>query len=210
MEATIAPERRYYTEDEWIALEEELDTKFDYLDGYLYDVRAMAGGTMPHGRACSNVSRHLGNGAAARGTGCFTYNSEIKVHVEKHNRYYYPDASVRCGEEEPGGKAGSYKNPRVIVEVVSASSVYRDTVSKFKHYTALKSLRDYVLVYLNEPIVHVFSRQSHKQIMSVTAYDGLDASVYLPSLDLHVAMADLYAEVDFPEPTDDHDDEERD
>ena len=210
MEATTAPERRYYTEDEWIALEEELGTRLDYLDGYLYDVRAMAGGTIPHGRACANVSGELRSATRAKGKDCFTYNSEVKIHVEKHNRYYYPDASVRCGEEEPGGKTGSYKNPRVIVEVVSASSVYRDTVSKFKHYTALKSLRDYVLVYLNEPIVHVFSRDTHKQIMSVTAYDGLDARVYFPSLDLHVAMAELYAEVEFPELTDDHDDEERD
>ena len=189
---------RLFTEDEWIALEEELETRFEYLDGHLYDVWAMAGGTIPHSRACANVSRHLGNAVGAKGKGCFTYNSEVKVQVREHRRYYYPDASVRCGEEEPGNKTGSYRNPTVIVEVVSESSYHRDTVTKFAHYPTLPSLRDYVLVFLREPAVQVYSRSGPTEKMAATSYFGLDDRVRLPSLDVYVAMSELYDEVPFP------------
>lgn len=193
-----AHERRLFTEDEWVALERELDTKFEYLGGYLYDVRAMAGGTIPHGRACANIAGELRAATRKAGKKCFTYNSEVKLQLRRHDRYYYPDASVRCGEEEPGDRTGSYRNPTVVVEVASKSSLYRDSVTKFRHYTSLESLRDYVLVYLTEAVVHVFSRATHQEPMTLRAYHGLGDHVYLPSLDVHVAMAELYAEVEFP------------
>lgn len=210
MEPTLAPEQPPYNEDEWVALEEELDTRFEFLDGYLYDVRAMSqwggeagallanGGTIPHGRACSNVAGELRAALREAGRKCSTYTSEVKIQVEQHRRYYYPDASVRCGEEEPGDRTGSYRNPTIVVEVVSKSSLYRDTVTKLKHYTALESLRDYVLVYLTEAVVHVLSRATHEEPMTVTAYGRLDDRVHLPSLDVSVTTSELYAEVEFP------------
>ena len=198
MDAAIAPEHRYYSEEEWVALEEELDTKFEYLDGHLYDVRAMAGGTTPHNRASSNAGNYLRDLARAQGRKCFAYTSDMKVQVVAHRRYYYPDTSIRCGDEEPGGKVGSYRNPTIVVEVVSESSYHRDTVTKFAHYATLPSLRDYVLVFLKEPVVQVYSRRNHSEDMTARTYFGLDAQVYIPSLGGELAMADLYEEVEFP------------
>lgn len=199
MEGAVGLEDRYYTVEEWLSLEEELDTKFEYLDGQLYDVRAMAGGTIPHGRACANVNRHLANAVSAkRGGGCFTYTSEIKVEVPRHRRYYYPDASIRCGKEEPGKAKGSYVNPTVIVEVVSESSYRRDLGHKFRHYRSLASLRDYVLVFLDEAAVTVYSRERAEDNMVMAVYYGLDQEIRIPSLDVSVAACDLYESVEFP------------
>lgn len=207
MDGAFVLEDRRYTEDEWIALEEELDTKFEYLDGYLFDIRAMneasaevrmAGGSLAHGQACANAAGVLRDACRSTGRGCFAFTSEVKIQVSRYKRYYYPDASVRCEKVERGDKAGTYKNPTLVLEVVSDSSYQRDTLTKFAHYPSLASLRDYVLVFLKTPAVHVFSRDAAGEPMTVNTYHGLEEVVSFPSLRASVTMRDLYEEVEFP------------
>jgi Uma2 family endonuclease len=67
---------------------------------------------------------------------------------------YEPDALVRCGpplDED----AIEVPDPLVIVEVVSPSSVKRDSGSKLEGYFRLPSLRHYLIVTLrNRDVVH--------------------------------------------------------
>jgi Uma2 family endonuclease len=56
-----------------------------------------------------------------------------------------PDALVRCGPELPGDTV-ELTDPVVVVEVVSPSSVGRDTGSKLEDYFRLPSVRHYLIV----------------------------------------------------------------
>ena len=188
---------RRYTLDEWLALEEELDTRFEYEDGQLFDVRAMAGGSLQHGRACANATRHFGN--ALDGLSCFVYGAEVKIDVASSKAYYYPDASINGGTEDLGATNGSYTNPSVVIEVVSRSSYARDCVDKLQVYATIPTLLEYVLVFLHRPAVHVLSRHSTANPMTLHTYVGLETRLTVPSLSISVALSDLYRRVEFPE-----------
>jgi Uma2 family endonuclease len=59
-----------------------------------------------------------------------------------------------------GGKAlgEGVTNPTVIVEVLSSSTERYDREEKFGHYRHLSSLKEYVLVSQDEPLIEVFRR----------------------------------------------------
>ncbi len=191
--------RQYDSNDslaDYLAEEERRGCRLELINGALFDVSLMAGGTRAHSRLCSNVARHLGNKVTAASKNCFTYVSEAKIDIARHQRFYYPDASVVCGEEEAGRVAGSYTNPTLIVEVTSASSLLRDLGEKFKCYRALPSLRDYVLISSQTQWVAVYSRPDAKSIMSYQSYSDADEVVALPSLGIGIAVAELYDRVE--------------
>ena len=198
----VRPIRRYTTE-EWLALEAKTGMRYEYLDGELLDITAMAGGTIPHTKACGNVQRRLGNAVEKAGKGCYAFNEGMKLHVDRYNRYYCPDASVVCGEEEEGPVTGSYTNPTLVVEVVSPSSYKRDLGKRFKHYRSLESLRDYVLVYLDRYQVDVFSRDAPRTIFRYQSFDGLESEAEFPSLGVSVSLANIYERVAIIETADD-------
>ena len=77
--------------EEYLALEKETDTKYEYHDGEVY---AMAGGTPTNSLIANNVGTTLN--INLRNKRCFAYNSDLRVATSR-NKYVYPDVSVVCG-----------------------------------------------------------------------------------------------------------------
>ncbi|RZO63244.1 MAG: Uma2 family endonuclease [Sandaracinaceae bacterium] len=149
------PARSRVSYVEYLALEARAEVKHEYLDGV---VRAMAGGTIEHGRLSARVIRLVG--AALTGRSCEVYSSDVKVYVAASNRSTYPDATVVCGRVETVEiDAEAIVNPVVLVEVLSDSTEGYDRGEKFRHYRRLESLREYVLVSQREPLVEVWRRE---------------------------------------------------
>ncbi len=91
---TLSPEAYL----EW---EEGQDEKHEYYRGEVFpvnrgEISAMAGGTETRARIITNLVIVLGN--ALRGSDCTVYTEALRVHVEAHDLYTYPDLSVVCGE----------------------------------------------------------------------------------------------------------------
>src|SRR5205814_775777 len=83
----------------------------------------------------------------------------MRVKVSRTGLYTYPDIVLVCGKPEVEDAAGdTLLNPQIVIEVLSDSTEKYDRGKKFRHYKQIASLREYVLVAQDEPVVERFVR----------------------------------------------------
>lgn len=184
-----AAQRVKMTPEEYLAFERTSEQRHEYADGEIF---AMSGGTYEHSLLSSNCARELGNALIDRP--CDVHGSDMKIKVAATNRFFYPDASVVCGEPIfVDEMRDSVLNPKVIVEVLSDSTERYDRGEKFAHYRRIDSLRDYVLVSQTEPLVEHFSRQSD----GLWLYRALGPGeqLVLASIDCTIPLDRIYRKV---------------
>lgn len=139
---------------EYLAFEATSDIRHEYLNG---EVFAMAGGTITHGALTAAVIAALSN--ALRGRPCRVLSSDVRVRSKATGLTTYADVTVVCDKlEVADDDPHSVLNPRVIVEVLSDSTEAYDRGAKAAHYRRIDSLREYVLVGQNEPLIEVYRR----------------------------------------------------
>jgi len=181
------------TWEEYLAREREAETKSEFYDG---EVFAMAGGTRRHSVIATNVSAELRD--ALRDRPCETYNSDMRVRCP-NGLGTYPDVSVACEPMFEDTREDTLLNPSVIVEVLSPSTEAWDRGAKFKAYRGLASLREYLLVSQDERLVEQYVRQSEFDRWLLTTCSESGESIQLPTLDVTLALDDIYARIDFAE-----------
>jgi Uma2 family endonuclease len=122
----------------------------------------------------------------------------MRVKVSLAGLYTYPDVVVACEEVEfEDEEDDTLLNPVVIVEVLSPSTEAYDRGDKFRHYRRLASLRDYVLIAQDRPLVECFSRQGDQ--WTIAAASDLGETIRLTALDVSLVLEEVYARVTFPE-----------
>jgi len=171
---------------EYLALEEESETKHEYLGGQVYD---MAGGTPDHGLVALNVGAELR--AQLRDRPCRVYNSDVRIRVQATDVSTYPDVSVVCGKiqldmDDPG----AIVNPVVLVEVLSKSTEGYDRGEKFAHYREIPSLREYVLVAYQKKRVEVY-RRDEQGVWTFWEARG-SGTIELTSIGCTLALDEVY------------------
>ena len=186
--------RHHYTLEEYFALEDASDARFEYWDG---DLVCMSGGSRAHGTIGSNVLGSLFMGLRG-GRRCRAFSGDVAVWTPTLPPYRYPDASAACGELEYHHIKGrdALVNPVVVVEVMSPSTVALDEGPKFEAYKAIQTLRDYLLVSQFEP------RVTHHTRLGVDSWErrdvtDLDASDELESIGCALKLRDIYDGVTF-------------
>lgn len=183
-------EKEHYTEAEYFEIERTSFGRWEYVNG---KIRQMSGGTTDHGDISSNLVRVLGNALVPRG--CHVYGSDVKIHTGDGINTF-PDISVICGPNRYYlGKKDIVLNPLLIVEVLSPSTENYDRNEKFEHYRTIETLNDYLLVEQDEAQVMLYTRRADYWEMRVIA--GLNGSVFLPSVDVTLSLADVYALIEF-------------
>ena len=156
---------------------------------------AMAGGTLQHSHIAANLLRSLGN--RLEGTPCMAYTSDLRVKVEATGLFTYPDVSVVCGKPQLLDEHQDIVlNPMVLIEVLSDSTEAYDRGKKFEHYRQISSCREYLLVSQKEPRIEQFVRQENEQWLLRDAA-GLEATLALPSLEITISLAEVFAGVEF-------------
>ncbi|MCX6360261.1 MAG: Uma2 family endonuclease [Armatimonadetes bacterium] len=187
---SVAPSRRHWTAEQYLRFERESDLKHELINGVLY---AMSGGSVAHARLTARATSLIGR--QLQGSPCDTFSSDLRVKVEATGTYTYPDLSVVCGQAEVEDDRGdTLLNPTALVEVLSPSTEAHDRGAKFEHYRRLGSLRDYVLISQDRPLVEVFSRGA-EQAWSYTAYEGPEATAQVPAIGCSLELAALYENV---------------
>jgi Uma2 family endonuclease len=191
------PDKSFYSIEEYMKLEEQEDHRYEYHDG---EVFAMAGaaqdsGDPKHSAIAANLLRLLGN--HLYGKGCRPYTSDLKIYIEKLNRFLYPDVSVFCGDRIRSEKdKKSYVNPVMITEIVSPSTVNYDAQEKFWFYSQLPTLGEYILVSQDREAVQVFFREDFQQKWQMEWIVGKQAVVNLQSIKTELALEEIYFDVD--------------
>jgi Uma2 family endonuclease len=187
------PDRLLMRADEYLAWEATQQERHEYWDG---EVVSMAGGTKKHNRVSFNSSKVLD--AALTGRDCEVYITDVKVQVQANRKYFYPDVVVTCDERDQDTQLVQY--PCLIVEVLSPSTEAVDRGAKFTYYRRFTTLREYILIQPEQPIVEVFSRNEAGR-WELAEY-GIDDVIDLVSLGCPIAVKDLYDRVTF-EPIED-------
>ncbi len=98
-------EKKHYTPEEYFALLEASEEKFEYHDG---EVFMIAGGTPRHSVVSLNVARRVLEGLNDKD--CTGYSSDMKVDIDRYRCYLFPDMTVVCGPPElTEGRNGTIK-----------------------------------------------------------------------------------------------------
>ncbi len=134
-----------------------------------------------------------------RGRRCRAFNSDTKIRVRlpTHVRFYYLDVPVIC---RPNPQDDSFQDePAVLFEVLSRRTRRIDEGEKKDAYLTIASLGAYVLIEQEMPAAVVFRRTERGFVREV--YEGLDAVVPLPEIEIDLPLAEVYDGVEFtPEP----------
>lgn len=177
-----------FTPEEYFALEEELDQKFEYIAGEIFN---MAGGSVNHGLISKNATLSLDIGN--RNKPCTVFNSDVKLYISDVDNYFYPDAMMLC---EAGEISENHvQNPQIIIEVLSPSTEDYDHGKKFTFYRLIKSLKTYIMLHQDKPLAEVHQRNPDNSWL-MKEYDGLDTVIPV-SEGISLAMVDLYRQVKF-------------
>src|SRR3954465_15778470 len=158
----------YVTPDEYLAAERLSEYRSEYLDGGVYP---MTGGTANHIRIVSNIVTQLNN--QLDGRPCDVFPTDMKVRLPGSRKFFYPDVVVVCGElQYHDGRKDIILNPDLVVEVLSPSTEAFARGAKFRAYRTIESLKEYVLVSQDKPLVEQYIRNGDEEWKYKTA-EGL-------------------------------------
>jgi Uma2 family endonuclease len=192
---STAPTRKL-SPQEYLVQERQADFKSEYLRG---EVFAMAGASYEHTLIKDNLAGETRN--QLKGGPCHVLTSDMRVKVSPTGLYTYPDIAIVCDppkfEDE---EFDTLLNPRVIVEVLSDSTEKYDRGDKFRHYRLVPSLQEYILVAQDRPLVERYVRQADDS-WNLTAFEGLSQTFVFSSVPVRVSLAEIYAGVEFPKPS---------
>ena len=185
--------RQYYTLNEYFALEQAGDARYEYWDG---DIVCMSGGSQAHLQISNNVffrlRLQLSDGP------CRAYTSDLPVLTPTLPPYRYPDVTVGCGELKYEHIRGvdALINPVLIVEVLSPTTEARDRKDKFAAYQGIPTFAEYLLIDQDTPQVIHHNRQSDGRWMREDVKD-LNAGLTLTTINCTLLLRDVYEEVKF-------------
>ncbi len=191
--AMSANAKPFISQEEYLRRERLADYKSEYYQGEIF---AMAGASFAHNIINSSTTTALNN--ALRGKGCHAMANDMRVHIPENSLYTYPDITVVCGKADLQTDAfDTLLNPTLIVEVLSDSTEMYDRDTKFQLYRSIASLREYVLVSQYKYCVQSYFLNDRNEWVYTDAL-GLESSLYLASVDVRLALADVYANVELP------------
>lgn len=174
---------------EYLAFEEAAEGRHEFVDGEIF---AMSGGTPRHARLQLAVGGLLY--AALAGRKCVPYGPDLRIYFVDEDASAYADAAVVCGKPHcPPQDPRAITNPTVLCEVLSPSTEAYDRGRKFERYRGLPTVKEYVLVAQDRPLVEVFRREADGSWSLRTYGPGTHAE--LASLDVRLAVDALYAGV---------------
>jgi len=179
-----ARESKYLTVEEYFALEESSDVRYEYVAGEIF---AMSGATSAHNTILLNIGSAFK--AHLRGGPCRAYVDSMKVHLRMGRKdvFYYPDVTVFCGNVDP--KDRFIETPKLIVEVLSPATERIDRTEKAVNYRQIDALEEYVLVAQEQQEVTVYRREDDWRPQIVRSSQG---TVLFRSIELELEMQLIY------------------
>ncbi len=175
--------------EEYFAWEAQQELRYEYVNG---EVFAMTGGTIPHNDIALNFYRALYPHLRARG--CRVNVSDVKVQVTPQSPYYYPDVIVSCDPQDLNARQ-FIQNPKIIAEVLSPGTSWKDRGEKFTNYLKIPSLQEYLLIDSQAISVERYCRGEGRMWIYYPYSEG--DIISLSSIEFELDIALLYEGVGF-------------
>lgn len=174
----------------FFAWQERQSERYELVGGV--PVRMMAGARNVHDDIVVNLVASLH--AALRGSGCrpFTGDGSIETLPGQIRR---PDAGVDCGARDPNAMKAA--EAKLVAEVLSPSTRDFDAFEKLGEYRTVESLDHILLIEPNAAEIMHWSREPDRSWRK-RRVAGLDTALDLASLDVSLALSDIYDGVAFP------------
>ncbi len=179
---------RQMTVEEYLAFDEASEITNEYIDGVIIP---MTGGTGNHGELIASIIAILY--FQLEETDCVVRASTVRVSIDE-TKYVYPDASVVCGDPEfEDENEVTLRNPTVVVEVTSPSSLARDHVDKVTYYGAVPSIQCYLILDQERVFAECYTRTEDG--WRLRQYASLDDVIPLEPLGCSLPLARVYRRI---------------
>ncbi len=188
----MAVERvRQMSVEEFLDFAEASEYRYEYIDG---EPIKMTGGKLNHFRIIRAILVLLESRLA--GTQCETLPNGMLVRVGQ-STLVDPDVSVVCGEAETEADTRILRNPILVAEVISPSSIDRDRVVKRGLYQAVASIQAYLIVEQDQMLAELYTRGETGWDMQT--FSQSDDEIALEALACSLPLRDIYERIEFGE-----------
>jgi len=187
------PAVKYYprmSPSEFIAWERNEEEKHEYLQG---EILGMSGASLNHNKIHTNLIGELY--IKLKGKACSVYPAELRLYVKAKESYFYPDATIICGEPEMADdQFDMIVNPSVIFEILSPSTSDYDMGRKFFFYMQIASLKEYIMVDSQKTSIRVW-RKSTDQNWNFHELNEASDLLSIETIRESLKVSDLYNDV---------------
>lgn len=175
-----------YTVEEYFELEKNSEVRHEFYYGKLIE---MPGESKIANNIANNILEAWRKKLKRMGYQLFTH--DVKTTVKRRGIYRYPDVVV-----SPKVDDDEYlvEQPVIMAEVASFDSMKRDTVTKLKEYTAIPSLKYYLIVAQDEMSVQFYYRKGTEWLF--TFFEKPTDVITLPDFSLEITLAEIYDDID--------------
>ncbi|NCR51891.1 MAG: Uma2 family endonuclease [Microcystis aeruginosa L211-07] len=196
----LQTEKKYYTPEEYLTLEEKATDKHEYRDG---EIVLMPGGTTNHNQIAGNFYKRFP--LNIQNQNYCVYINDVRLWIPQYRLYTYPDVMVIKGKPlYEGNSKTNVTNPLIIVEVLSQSTrdydLLRSAVGvrtdKFEFYRSIPEFQEYILIdQYRFYATQYFKQGDGKWIFN--DYKGEESVLKLASDEFEISFQNLYERVDF-------------
>lgn len=179
------------SQDEFLDWQRQQDRLFELVGGHIVEpLKMMTGTTRRHDRIVVNAialfARELAGGP------CRPWTDGVAIAIPGGN-VRRPDVSVDCGELDDRELLAA--EPRLVMEVLSPSTMNFDRIVKLGEYKRVESIETILLLDTQEPQLTAHMRDG--QGWQEKLWQGLEASFRPAGLNMDICLRELYAGVEF-------------
>lgn len=175
------------TVEEYIRYEWTAECRHEYINGKLFE---MPGDKDTSNEVAGNVAMLFYERLKARGYD--VYRKDVKVSNGDRTKYFYPDVFV-TKEAKTGANEYIKYEPELIAEVIAPKTRITDTVDKYIDYTAIPSLKYYLIVEPEVIYITVYAKGEAGK-WEATLYSSLNDTIPLPALETALPLGEVYGQ----------------
>lgn len=188
----MAVERvRQMSAEAFLDFAEASECRYEYIDG---EPIKMTGGKLNHFVISANITGTLLNRLS--GSECQAIGGGMLVRAGDAT-LVAPDVSVVCGEAETESGARILRNPILVVEVISPSSIDHDRVVKRGLYQSVDSVQAYLIVDQDQMLAELYTRGESG--WDLQTFSQPDDEIPLEALACSLSLRDIYRRIEFGE-----------
>ncbi|MGA8381939.1 MAG: Uma2 family endonuclease [Stellaceae bacterium] len=173
---------------EFLRWDDGSDTRYELVGGFPL---AMAPPAEAHRMLATRLAARIDAALAGRRP-C---NAQVEAGITRLDRadsYFVADIAATCAQNERGRQA--VKDPILIVEILSPGTERHDRLTKMPVYRNIESVEEILLIDSESLYAEVLRRDGDRWITQLVR--GPDGVLRLASVDLAVAMAEVYDGID--------------